>query len=272
MSYEGEKRMSFLCGFVSLWLKNRRCLMAKFTATAIIHSIRGKLGKFVFSSWKGVPKIARTPKKRRSPCTQAQKRVSKAFYETNAKWRELSLVEKALWEEYTKKFRYRKNTVTYGGIIPTRKRTAMMGRNAYIGVNAMLMLAGFKAIKKPPLGNIGKPPPPSSDLIPYSQHKNGELKFKLWLSLHYPEKSVAQIWLRRVKDGTHPFVAEIIELSSTPKEVVISQIKGGERGRRIVEVDFKELKKCELDLQMRTIAQNGEFSMSTAVYRLEVIA
>ena len=166
-----------------------------------------------------------------------------------------------------KKFR-KSSTIDSGGIIRLNRGRVMTGLNAYMRVNALLISVGFNPREKPMLGRIGNPPLPDTDLTAYAQYKN-ELRFKIWLPRTYPCKCVAQIWIRRAKMGTSPYVAKVTELSTTPTEVVIDKIRISEN-KKVIDMPFKKLKRCELDLQMRTVAENGEISMRGTTYRLEV--
>ncbi len=241
--------------------------MAKFTTSGLIFNIRGKLGDLIFSSWNGTPVVRRSPKKVRNPRTKSQIQSRKIFSEVSSGWWKLSLIEKAEWGEYAKKFK--KSPIDNGGIIRIRRGGgAMTGQNAYMRVNALLISVGFKPREKPMLGQTGNPPLLDTDLTTYAQYKN-EIRFKIWLPRTYPCKCVAQIWMRKAKMGADSYVAKITELSTTPTEVVIDKIRIYEN-KKVIDIPFKKLKKCELYLQMRTIAENGEVSMRSTIYRLEV--
>ena len=243
--------------------------MAKFKTIGLIHSIRGKLGDIVFSSWKGVLVVKTRTKNRRDPKSKRQLQVRKVFSLLTHKWQELSMPEKALWEEYVKKYKYKKKVARSSGPIRTANRGTMMGINAFFGVNQMLISSGFPPIKIPTLGTIPKPLPPCTDLTPYTLSANGKIEFNIWLSNTYPTPVTAQIWIRRIKHKHYSYIAKIVPLSTTPQLVVLEKIRTHYKNK-IVDLPFKKLEKCELLLQMRTVAQNGEFSIPSAIYKLEV--
>ncbi len=241
--------------------------MAKFTTSGLIFNVRGKLGDFVFSSLNGTPVVRRRPKKVRNPRTKSQIQTRKIFSEVSSGWWKLSLIEKAEWCEYAKKFR-KSSTISNGGIIRINRGRVMTGQNAYNRVNILLISVGFKPREKPFFGQIGNPPLLGTDLTTYAQYKN-EIRFKVWLPRTYSCKCVAQIWTKRAKIRAYSYVAKVTELSTIPTEVVIDKIRICEN-KKVADIPFKELEKCELYLQMRTIAENGEVSMRGTTYRLEV--
>ena len=243
--------------------------MAKFMTTGLITAIRGRVGDLIFTVNRGRPCIMKKADKVRDPQTEGQIRVRRLFGELNKEWGELELDEKVLWEEYAKRYRYAKFPPASRRVIRARRRGPMSGQNAYLGVNSVLIDNGFEPRRLPMLGGIPKPSLPFTDLKQYGKFK-GEVRFKIWLPREHPYRCVAQIWIKRVKNRAYSYIAKKIEVSTTPIEVVINSIRVHRKKNEIVEVSFRELKKSELHLQIRTAAETGEFSMCGAVYTLQV--
>ena len=241
--------------------------MAKFTLLPIIQSIRGKFGNLTFCYYRGKPIVKKTMRKMKNPKPETQALVRRIFSEVAKKWVNLSLIQKAEWDEYAKKFKRNKYTLSYGGIIPGAKGTVVQGKSVFIGVNSKLILSGLQPLEKP-VFSATKPLHPVTNLKSYTQYKNGKIKFKIWLPHSPREKCVAQIWIKLLKKGAYSYLTKIVPLSSEPKEVMIEKIRTSQG----TEIEFEKLEKAEVKLQMRTVSQNGESSASSALYKLEVYA
>ena len=242
--------------------------MAKYTNSGLIPFIKGSLGDVYFTYWKGIPVIRKNPKKKRNTRTTPHwQRVKEANFMLQHNWRNLSFKEWALWEEYTKRYRNIKNRHRDG--LCTHIGNKMSGYNAYTSVNLLLIFSGFEPIEKPFLGNTGKPPLPSTDLI-YCGVYQDEIKFNIWLPSSYPVDCVAQIWTRKAIGIQNPHLARIIKISTAKTQVTIDKIKMRDKNKKATEKGFESMENCKLYLQLRTIAQNGEFSVPSHIYKLEV--
>jgi len=206
----------------------------------------------------------------RDPQTEGQIRVRNLFSELNKEYGELEIDEKALWEEYAKRYKYARFPLSSRRVIRTRMKGPMSGQNAYLGVNSVLIDNGFERRRLPMVGRTPKPSFPFTDLKQYGKFSGGEIRFKIWLPYEHPYRCVAQIWIKRVKNTACSYVAKKIEVSATPREIVIDSIRVRHKKDEIVDMPFRKLKRSELHLQMRTVAETGEFSMCSAVYTLQV--
>ena len=241
--------------------------MAKYTSSGLIHSIKGPLGDAVFSHWKGKPTISKRVRKLKRSSTSSQKRMMEIFTQLCSEWKKMSFRELVLWNEFTKKYTHLGNRKR-NGLIPRIGNSTMTGVNAYISINTLLMRCGFPPIKKPLLGNIPKPPLPSTDLLDFGiyQHK---IKFNVWLPYDYITQSVAQVWIRKLGADSHPYLTTIVSISSSPTQLVIDKVRVKEN-HSIVEKPLKDIEYCKLLLQLRTVAKNGLSSMPSQIYKVEV--
>ncbi|MBI4723269.1 MAG: hypothetical protein HY769_09820 [Candidatus Stahlbacteria bacterium] len=249
--------------------------MAKFRTSGIIQSIRGKVGDMIFSSWKGIPTARTINKRRKRPSTQEEVRVKEHLIILIQRWKKLTLEEKGLWEVYARTLNDRKYTPTTGGIIRNRRKGVMIGVNAFIKINGLKMSVGFPISDKPYLRQSTPVSPPKTNLMNYEKFKNGKIKFETWLPHAYYCKCKAQIWIKAMNGNGYPYMAKVVDIDTNPTEVEIEKIKFTKRKKEKEkyfkrEKEFKEMEKCEIMIQMRTIAENGKSSMSSALYRVEV--
>ncbi len=241
--------------------------MAKFATSGIIQTIRGKLGNLIFSSKYGVPMIMQRTTKMRDQKSKQQIEVRNVFSMVLKKWSELSILERNEWEIYAKTIRSKKIT-TAQAIIKKQNYGTVVGRDVFSSINQRLILAGFNTIQRPPRNDEKIPPTPCTDLIQYTQYKEGEIKFNIWNRQEYQKKCKTQIWIKL--PNTYPYITEIIDISTTPTEIRIEKVKIHKK-KNIIEIPMKKMKKGDVRLQMRTIAENGKTSIPTAIYHGEII-
>jgi len=253
--------------------------MAKYVPSALVKEIMGSVGDSTFSYWRGIPRISKKARKKRESNTLPQRYAKKNFSKLSSNWGKLSFREWNLWEEYAKKYtniKYRRRD----GLLPAIGGK-MSGIAAYMSVNGLLTRCGFKPLKKPPLGKIPKPTFPSTNLIDFRIYKP-PIKFKIWLPYPYetqtslskgkylPQTCVAQIWIKKIGHWTYPYIRDIVPLSTSKTQVILDKIRMVTTPTKVVEKELKEIENCRLLLQMRTVAQNGEFSMPGPIYKIEV--
>ncbi len=241
--------------------------MAKYQSSGLIQGIRGSMGDSTFYYWKGIPVVKKKRGKINSPNTLPQEKIKRNFARLSSQWKNLSFKDCVLWGEYTKRYTKRKNGRKNG--LVSNIGGKMSGFNAFVSINQLLIRCGFDPIKKPTLGNIEKPSLVRTDLIDFGVYEK-EISFNVWLPHSYPVECVTQVWIKRI-GISYPceYIRSIISVSTSPTQVVIDKIRVKEEGK-IVEKELKEIGYCKLLIQMRTVAQNGEFSMPSAIYRIEV--
>ncbi len=235
--------------------------MARFTTNGLIHSIRGKLGNIVFYYWKGIPNVRKAPKRVKNPRTKNQVPIMSSFSDFSKCWQYLNSAERALWEEYAKGFSRKK---PMSGKMILHQKGRVTGKNAFIGTNVTLKISGLKPIKIPPLGNVPNPPLPATDLKSSSQCSS-YIRFKVRLPEPYPYKCVAQIRIKLFKGKGSSRIARNEELSDSPSEVIIDKVQYQRKS-----LPLREIKNSKVQLYMRTVAQNGKFSMLSQIYTLEI--
>ncbi len=238
--------------------------MAKYKNSGLVSGISGSAGDYTFFNSRGVPMVKKRVRKEKQPNTWRQKRVQQTVAKLLNEWSKLSFTHWALWEEYAKKFKvkFKKRQ----GLIPvTGART---GITAYVSVNSLLILCGFDPMEKPPLANLPKPHLPETDLMDLGVYKN-KLEFDVWLPSQYITDCVAQIWIRRIGKRSYPYVRTLAPLSTSKTRVVIDKLRIKENNE-LIEKDLKDIGDFKVLIQMRTIANNGRYSQSSQIYRIEV--
>ncbi len=241
--------------------------MAKYQSSGFIQGIRGSMGDSTFYYWKGVPVMRKKPNGAGSSNTPAQEEIRRSFAMISAQWKNLSFADYALWEEYAKKYTKRRSGQRNG--LVSNIGGKMSEFNAFVSTNQLLMRCGFDPIKKPVLGNIGKPSSPKTDLINLGVYKK-EIKFNVWMPRSYPTDCIVQVYIKKF-GRCYPaaYIRAIVPISTSPAQVAIDKIKLKEEGE-LVEKKLKDIGRCKLFIQLRTVAANGEFSTPSAIYRIEV--
>ena len=238
--------------------------MGKYVNSGLIQGIRGQVGEYVFSYWKGIPVISKKAVKKRDPRTASQLEVRRIHTELVKRWNDMSFSEWALWGEYAKRYKGVKMRQRQG-LVPCIGGK-MGGNAAYISVNQLLMGCGFKALEKPFFGAL-KPPLVSADLSQLGVYSS-EIRFNVWLPYSYGCRCVVQVWVERTGKGRYPYLRAVVPVDISKKEVVVDEIRVKEDGK-IVEKKIREVGRCKLFLQLRTVAENGEFSMPSQIYKVE---
>ena len=244
--------------------------MAKYKTSGLITEIRGSMGDKTFYYWKGIPVIRKKKVKHKQGNSLAQTKGREIFSFLSRTWKSMGFEEWAVWEMYAKGNRRKKS----------KQRSGLMcaignwfyGRVAFMSTNQLLMICGFSFIQKPLFGKP-QPPLPQTDLPPLSKWSKN-IKFNIWLPEDYPDRCVVQIWIRKLSwpDG-RPYIMAIVPISSSPIEIKVEKIRFYEKGRGmggILEKSLNEIGDCKLLLQMRTVAENGKFSMPSAIYKIEL--
>jgi len=245
--------------------------MARVKSSGLIQSISGKVGDIVFVRYRGGLMVRKSPKST-DVRSIFQLNVRRNFVFLLKSFYDLPFCERVLWEEYGHNLPCYDNL--YSGLIK-RPRGKLSGQNAYLSVNRVLASCGFSPVNRPPHPSIPRPSALCTDLPQYSQHKNGEARFKVWLSSAYSYKCVVQIWVRAQGSDNYRYLARVIEVSQARREVVLTKIrlhKDKKKDKKIVESPFTELKKIEFRLQLRAVSEKGVFSIPSALYVLEVVS
>jgi hypothetical protein len=238
--------------------------MAKYTPSEFVKQIRGSVGDKTFSNWKGIPVLTKKVNKRKQPNSAIQIKLKETFINLEANWKKLTLQEWASWEQHSKRYTEIKMK-RRSGLIPVIGGK-MTGHNAYISLNLLLIRCGYDPISTPPTKIESKPPTPNTDLINLGTYKN-EIKFNLWLPYTYNTECVAQIWVRKIGSEAYPYITAIVPISNEPAQIMIDKI----RAKKGKPIEFKKMENCRLQIQLRTVAKNGEFSITTPIYTVEVI-
>ncbi|MBI4721566.1 MAG: hypothetical protein HY769_00935 [Candidatus Stahlbacteria bacterium] len=241
--------------------------MAKIKSSGLIQSISGKVGDLVFVRHRGTLTVRKKPKST-NPRTELQIKVRQSLGTLIKRYFNLSFYDRVLWEEHGHNIPFSDNL--YSGLI-RRPSGKLRGQDAYISVNQVLASCGFPPIDKPPHPSTPRPSSLCTDLSHYSQHRQGEARFKAWIPSEHPYKCMAQIWAQARKGSSHPYIAQVIEISTTPREVVLTKIKV-RKDKKNMELPLKEMKKIEFKMQLRAVSEKGVFSIPTCMYILEVVS
>ncbi len=240
--------------------------MAKVKLMGLVHSVRGKVGDVIFRVNRGEQTVKKAQGKIKDLRTEKQVKVRELFLYFHKIWKEMSITERILWEEYTKYLQTIRGKG--GGIISSHKGTKLRGREAFIGVNITLRTTGFKKIKKPPLGNISSPPPSKNDIRQYGTYTE-KIKFNVWLPYSYTTQCKVQVWIRACTTGGMRYIAETLPITTSPAEVVINYVRFVYKGKT-QNFPLSKLAPCDIKLQLRVVASNGKVSMPSALYIVEI--
>ena len=240
--------------------------MGKIVTSGLIQSMKGSAGEFTYSTWKGVQVFKQRMRKRKKRATQNEAKAREIFAFLANEWQKMNLFEYALWEAEAKRKGKNTNPATQGLIHISKNR--MMGKNAFMAVNQTLMSCGFKHIQMPPNYQTKKPPIVQTDIKNNEAYEN-KIEFNIWLPHLYPDKCVAQIWGKRMSKNGYSYTMAIIPVNTEKRMVYIDKIRTQEK-KNIVEKRVAELKNSKLSLQMRTVAENGQISMPSAIYKIEM--
>jgi hypothetical protein len=198
--------------------------------------------------------------------------LRKYFKENREKWREMLLKDRALWESYAQQINEGEKKI--GGLLRNEFKGKLTGSSAYCAINQLLYITNFKDIDKPPHYLMKDPPSPLSDIQHMGTYK-GKIKFKIWLPYEYQQKTKAQIAIKTTETLSYIYIIRPApEISHIPTEIKIDKIKilrKKKKGSKMVELPLKEIKHPIIQIQMRTIAQNGKFSLHSPIYKIEVI-
>jgi len=245
--------------------------MAKYKTSCLVSEIKGSIGNKTFSYWKGIPVVKKRIEQRKKTNSLRQGKIREIFEFLKSKWSSMSFEDWAVWDSYAEQNKR----------IKSKKRSGLMstignwfyGNIAFISTNQLLMGCGFSFIQKPP---FDKPQPllPATDLPEYSKW-NKDIKFKIWLPEDYPDRCVVQIWIKKLsKTKELPYIMAIVPVPSSPIEIKIEKIRFYviKRGKRkILEKNLNEIENSKILLQMRTVAENGKFSMPGPIHKMELI-
>ncbi|MCK4307184.1 hypothetical protein KAW50_03035 [candidate division WOR-3 bacterium] len=245
--------------------------MAKYKTSGLISEIRGSMGDKTFSYWKGVPVVKKKMKKKKWVSSVVRARRKEVFAFLAESWTLMSSKDQALWGIYAKQDRKVKSKSRLGLISTIGNWYSP--RITFMSVNQLLMISGFSPLQRPLFGKL-QPPLPATDLPEYSEWDK-DIKFKIWLPRQYKDRCAAQIWIRKASGrGGNPYITKVVPLSTSLAEVKLKEIKFYEKKGRLpgktVKKDLSEMGYCKLKLQMRTVAENGRFSMPSGIYKIEL--
>jgi len=251
--------------------------MAKYINSGLISFIKGSIGDYSFNYWRGIPCIKRKPKrKRKFHLNPHHKKTAEALFMLQYYWKNMDLKKRSLWALYSKRYTKMKTRCKDG--LCTHIGNKMAPYHAFISVNLLLISSGFKHIYTPPTGIPVKPPCPSTDLLDCQIHEN-KVEFYIWLPHSYHTNCIAQIWIR--ESYRYSYIAQIIKLSTSKTLVTISQVKTKVKKKMSLKknvsansglqlIKLENMESCTLYIQMRTVADNGEFSIPSPIYKLQV--
>ena len=244
--------------------------MAKYKTSSLIGEIRGSIGDKTFCHWHGIPVIRKKIQNGNGSNSVAITKTREIFRFLNNRWTLISFKEQELWEFYAKRNRR----------IKSKKLSGLMcaignwytGKIAFMSVNQLLMMSGFPPLQKPLLGR-SQPPLPVTNLPEYSEWVK-EIRFKIWLPVEYKDRCVVQVWIQKLSlPRGWPYIMKVVPVSTSPTEIKIERIKFQERrneGRKSAEKGLSEIGYCKMLLQMRTVAENGRFSVPSSIYKIEL--
>lgn len=276
--------------------------MAKAKLSALFQSISGPVGNQTFYAQKGKGIIVRQKNgKIKISNTPMQVMMRKALVTHLNNWKNMSIKEREWWEFYANYLNAARKKV--GNPMKKRNYNYMRGIDAYNAINQLLIAVGFETIDKPPHERLTEPHTPLTDIIQGGTYEQ-EIKFRIWLPQPYiphitggteqkmenittsnaevyptphKENSItkAQISIRTRRNGAYVYTllpAPI--LTDKPLEIKIDKIKIVERvkeSRKTVEIQTKQIKHIIMQIQTRTIAQNGKFSLPSPLYTIEIV-
>ncbi len=245
--------------------------MAKYKTSGLVSEIRGSMGNKTFSYWKGIAVVKKKMNGQKRVNSVDRTKVRRSFAFLAKTWRLMGFREQAAWEVYARQNRRIKRK-SRAGLVWTVGNW-YSGENAFISVNQLLMMSGFPPLFKPLFGK-SQPPSPASDL-PECSEWVGNIRFKIWLQKEYKDRCKVQIWIKKVTwPNGGPYIMRIVPISTSPIEIRIDKIRF--KGRKIaykrktVEKQLSEIGYSKLYLQMRTVAENGKFSVPSAIYTIEL--
>ncbi len=252
--------------------------MAKVKLTGLISSITGSMGETTFSPRPGIIQVRKRVHKIHNPNTPLQQNLRKIWSQSIADWKLMPLKKRVLWEQFAKEVNLSKRKIR---MMKTKgNRGRMTGANAYCAINQPLILAGFQRIKIPPPSALPPPPTPETSLQQLATF-NEKISFKAWLPYPYitPWNNeeipcVLQAGISVNSAGPLVSIYPFHKLSIQPTQIVIERVKlynkKVEGKLRMVEANLKDLTHPIIRIRLRTIAQNGKFSLPSPIYTVEV--
>ena len=247
--------------------------MARVLLIGLIQSIKGRVGDKVFFVLNGRHYVRQAPTKMRNPNTPRQRKIRQGLAYFGKNWNYLTDTEQCLWGQYAKMVRHSMNPSTVqasGGLIENNKPQYVTGIAAYNGINMLLYVCDLQERRVPPLSK-NKPPTTNTNLgeVKTKISTDGKIRFKIWLPYEYPEKCISQIWMMKASKGCRPYLAITSVVETTPKEITIETVRVKVR-EKMRDVKLTSVAPCAVRIQMRTIAENGLTSATSAVYRIRL--
>ncbi|MBI4722775.1 MAG: hypothetical protein HY769_07270 [Candidatus Stahlbacteria bacterium] len=261
--------------------------MAKAKLSALFQNISGPVGNQTFYAQKGKgiivrqknsnPKISNTP-------MQVKMRTALVTHLKN--WKNMPIKERMGWEFYANYLNAARKKV--GNPMKKKYYNNMRGIDTYNAINQLLTAVDFETIKQPPHEKLTEPKTPVMDIIQYNTYEK-EIKFLIQLPQPYipyitgdttrsagvyPPLTKAQISIRTCGNGDYVYTLQPAPfLTDKPLEIIIDKIKIFERvdgNKKNIEIQTKMIKHIIVQIQARTIAQNGKFSLPSPLYTVEI--
>jgi len=246
--------------------------MARIVLSGLLQDIRGSIGGSTFSSWKNINYLKNKAIAVTNPQTPAQMMVRQNLALSVSEWRNLTDSQKAQWEEYAQSLKLPNSmdeVVGDSGIIPTVGRV-QSGINTYVGVNQFLKGAGLPRVSVPPVPPDVYPP----ELFGFVTTGWG-IEFHFYATLNPEAKArKLEVWIKGDWKGSHAYIERVVDVPvppAVPPVQLITKIRKGS-GNNIQEVLFSAIGVCSVYLQGIIVRNDGNRSVSTALYRLTVTA
>lgn len=232
--------------------------------SGLLQDMHGSMGNTVAGKWKGLHYFREKASYIANPQTPAQIKMRNNLVMLLGMYKDLPLVNKALWEEYAQaqgRANYDESQEGSRGLIPLRSRI-QSGINAYVGVNQVLKSADLPNVPIPPIGSITAPTAfdisydPATHLLSVEFLGVGETG----------EGDTARIWLKGQWSGSHPYIAKLETTTTT-----LDTIRMGSM-RYVEEVRFEDIEVPSrwVKVQMDAVTQTGIRSPATQVKEVKI--
>ena len=249
--------------------------MARFTLSGLITDVRGSLGGTIFSTWKGINYMKVLPGNIGNAQTPIQMGVRQTFADSVALWRGLTQVQKAEWEEYAQSLGSASESESEIGlksIIPSKSKT-QSGINAFIGVNQMLLRAGYVRRTLTPV----QPTPAGVDYFTVLPEVGTGYKMTDVAPDHCKAGFMTKVvvWQKLDRAGAH---SHIIHLGSVQdvcpavpvvEDIAIDKVRVG-TGHTVEEVPIADLIPISMWVQMVVVSQDGQKGVFSPLFYLNL--
>lgn len=246
--------------------------MPRVVLSGLLQDIRGSMGGSTFSAWKGLTYLRNKAITISNPQTPVQQALRANFAESVGEYRNLTPVQKAMWEEYAQALKAtnaKNQVVGDSGIMPVLGKT-QSGFNAYIGVNQHLEAIDLPRVAVPPVDP--QPLAPDFTIEPVYDAVSGCIDFE-FKSQDNPLPALTlklEAWIKGWWSGSHSYIAGTYVVPAPPAipdPVEICTIRKG-WDDIIQEVPIADLVPCEIFVQCRIVRQDGRVSPQSGLYRV----